>query len=175
MTVKRFLQSLGFAALLFALISPSAWAGHERLGDLMIGDFWARATAKLAKNGAAYLTITNQGSELDLLVAVTSPVAKRAELHTVINEDGVMKMRPLKAVEIHPGEPAVLAPGGIHIMLMGLTHPLEKGSSFPLTLTFEKSGTLEIQVPVYGPGAMGHDGDMPSHDGHMNHETDQSS
>jgi copper(I)-binding protein len=174
MTMKRVFLSFAFSTLLFALAAPSAWAGHEKLGDLMIGDSWARATAKLAKSGAAYLTITNQGSELDLLVAVESPVAKKAELHTVVNEEGVMKMRPLKAVEIHPGEPAVLAPGGIHIMLMGLSAPLIEGTSFPLTLTFEKAGTLEIEVPVHGPGAMGHEEPM-KHDGHMNHGEDHSS
>lgn len=172
--MRRAFLSLALSALLSALFVPAALAEHEKLGDLTIGDSWARATAKLAKNGAAYLTIENHGSEPDQLVAVESPVAKKAELHTVIHEDGVMKMRPLKTVEIHPGEPAVLAPGGIHIMLMGLAHPLEKGSSFPLTLTFEKAGTLEIEVPVHGPGAMGHEAPM-EHDGHMNHGTDHSS
>ena len=63
----------------------------------------------------------------------------------------------------------VLEPGGYHIMLMGLAHALEEGSSFPLTLTFEKAGSLEIDVPVQGPGAMGH-GEQMNHDGHKNHD-----
>ena len=163
------LLPLAFSAFLSVLLVPSAFAGHEKLGDLMIGDSWARATAKLAKNGAAYLTVTNLGDKSDRLVAVSSPVARKAEFHTIIHEDGIMKMRPLEAVEIHPGKPAILAPGAIHIMLMGLAHALEEGSSFPLTLTFEKAGSLEIDVPVQGPGAMGH-GEQMNHDGHKNHD-----
>jgi len=42
----------------------------------------------------------------------------------------MMKMQPVEAVEITPGEPSVLQPGGLHVMLMGLTAPLVEGNSF---------------------------------------------
>jgi hypothetical protein len=63
-------------------------------------------------------------------------------------EDGVMKMRPLKDLTVAPGETLQLAPGGSHVMLMGLAKPLEEGSSFPLTLDFGEAGTVELWVEV---------------------------
>ena len=74
--------------------------------------------------------------------------AKKAGLHTHLMKNGVMKMRPVKAIEVAPGEPTVLKPGGLHIMLKGLKAPLAEGANFPLTLTFENAGSIEIQVKV---------------------------
>ncbi len=65
-----------------------------------------------------------------------------------------MRMRHVKALEVAPGAPIVLAPGGLHVMLMGLKAPLKEGKAFPLTLSFEKAGTLDIRVEVHEPGAM---------------------
>ena len=65
-----------------------------------------------------------------------------------------MKMRPVDAFEIAPGEPQVLRPGGNHIMLIGLTGPLKPGASFPVTLTFAKAGAVTVDVPVQAAGAM---------------------
>jgi copper(I)-binding protein len=74
-----------------------------------------------------------------------------------------MKMRPVKAIEVAPGEPAVLKPGGLHVMLMGLKAPLVKGQSFPLTLVFEKAGKIEIEVPIGEATAMDHQMDHKGH------------
>jgi copper(I)-binding protein len=64
-----------------------------------------------------------------------------------------MKMRPpVDAIEVEPGAPAVLAPGGLHVMLMGLTVPLAEGASFPLTLTFATAGPVTVRVAVRKPG-----------------------
>lgn len=63
-------------------------------------------------------------------------------------------MRRVGAIKIGPGQSAVLKPGGLHIMLMGLKTPLEEGAAFPLTLTFEKAGPLDIRVQVHEPGTM---------------------
>ena len=100
------------------------------------------------------MTITNQGTEVDRLLKVASPVAKKAETHTIETEGGVMKMRPVRAIEVSPGEPSVLKPGGLHIMLMGLKAPLKEGQEFPLTLSFEKAGSIEVEVVVQRAGAM---------------------
>jgi copper(I)-binding protein len=66
-----------------------------------------------------------------------------------------MKMRPLPAVDIKAGGQAELKPGGMHIMLVGLAAPLKEGQTFPLTLTFEKAGKVEVTVTVEKAGAMG--------------------
>jgi copper(I)-binding protein len=63
-------------------------------------------------------------------------------------EDGVMKMRPVEAIEVAPGEPTVLGPGGLHIMMMGLKAPLVEGERFPVTLVFERAGEATVHVVV---------------------------
>ena len=150
-------------ALVLLALSATPLVAHETgAGALRVEHAWARATAGMAKVGAAYLTVTNDGAEMDRLVGAATPLAAKAELHTVLMEGGVMSMRPVEAVEVHPGEPVVLQPGGIHVMLMGLKQPLKEGETFPLQLTFETAGTIEVTVSVHKAGSMGHD--MEHHD-----------
>jgi copper(I)-binding protein len=119
---------------------------------------FARATAVTAKTGAAYFTIVNSGASDDRLIAASSPVAEKSELHTTIDDNGVMKMRPLAAIVVKAGERVELKPGGMHLMLTGLKAPLKVGQSFPLTLTFEKAGPVTVTVGVEKAGAAsGHD------------------
>jgi copper(I)-binding protein len=156
-------KPLAFAACL--LIAGAAVA---QTGQVELKDAWARATPGKAENGAAYLTIVSPGA--DRLVSVSTPVAKKAELHTMTTEGGVMKMRPLAGVDVPAGQPVTLKPGGAHIMLMGLNQPLQAGQSFPLTLSFEKAGQREVTAAIEKPGAMGPGGQaggmqmpMPGH------------
>lgn len=112
----------------------------------------------------------NHGAAVDQLVGIATPVADRAEFHLDSVENGVMKMRPLKQIELKPGDATVLKPGAVHIMLMGLKQPLKEGDSFPLTLDFAKAGKRDLQVKVAKAGAMGMPGAgaMGAHDmGHM--------
>ena len=146
-------------ATVFALVMLAASVapviGHGAgSGSMHIAHPWARATAGVARNGVAYLTIVNRGREADRLVSVTSPVARKAALHNHIVEGDIVKMRPVEAITVHPGTPAVLKPGGLHIMLMGLHAPLMQGQTFVLTLTFEQAGTVDVEVAVEKPGAM---------------------
>lgn len=147
---------LSAVALLIAIfaIAPHARAHDYRQGDIVIDHPWARASAGNARTGAAYLALANDGAAPDRLLAAATPVAERAEVHTHMDEDGVMKMRPVEALELAPGEEVTLAPGGLHIMLMGLTAPLVDGDSFPLTLTFERAGEIVVTVEIGGVGAM---------------------
>ena len=108
--------------------------------QLEVSNPWARATPGNAPNSAAYVTI--QSPTADRLVSTSTPVAKKAELHTMSMQGMVMKMRPLSGLDIPAGKPVTLKPGGDHIMLLGLEHPLREGQSFPLTLDFEKAGYL---------------------------------
>jgi copper(I)-binding protein len=121
--------------------------------QLEVSGPWARATPGKAENGAAYLTI--QSPIADRLVSVTSPVAKKTELHTMSMEGMVMKMRPLAGLDIPAGQAVSLKPGGEHLMLLGLNHPLREGQSFPLTLDFEKAGSRTVNVLVEKAGATG--------------------
>jgi hypothetical protein len=156
-SMRKTILAMAFAACLVP--APPAAADHVRVGELVVSDAWARASAGKAKAGAAYLTVTNHGVGVDSLVAVETPVSRKASLHNHVMEGGVAKMRPVKAIEVDPGAPTVLKPGGLHIMLMGLTWPLKKGQRFPMTLTFEKAGEVTFGVEVLGVGAMDHDHD----------------
>lgn len=146
---------------LFVVVSVGfsfvAVAQDFRVGDLRVDRPWARATAGMARNGAAYLTVSNHGEVPDKLIAIATPVARMAAVHSVVMVDNVMKMQPVAGIEVHPGEPVVLRPGGLHVMLMGLTRPLKVGETFPLSVTFEKAGTIEVQVVVRKAGAMAPD------------------
>jgi len=114
---------------------------------------WARASAGAATTGAAYMTISDQGQP-DRLIGASTPVAAAAEVHESMSGDmGMMKMRPVAGLPVAPGKPVKLAPGGYHIMLMGLKTPLKQGGSFPLTLTFEHAPPVTVTVAVEAVGA----------------------
>ena len=144
-------MSFKFLALAASLVVASA--ALAQTNQLEVSNAWARATPGKAENGAAYLTI--QSPTPDRLLSVSSPVAKKAELHTMSMEGMVMKMRPLADLDIPAGQPVTLKPGGQHVMLLGLDAPLREGQSFPLTLTFEKAGTRMVTVAIEKPGAAG--------------------
>jgi periplasmic copper chaperone A len=131
-----------------AVVPPSKAADQIELRQP-----WARATPGKAQIAAVYLTIRAPAG--DRLVSVSSPVAARAELHESAMAGMVMKMRPLAGLAIPAGQTVALAPGAIHIMLVGLKAPLRERQSFALTLTFEKAGPQTVTVMVGKVGAMG--------------------
>jgi hypothetical protein len=116
-----------------------------------IAHAWSRA-AMQGHIGVVYLTIVDHGAP-DRLTGVSSSVAERAELHESFSEGGVAKMRPVASLAVEQARPVVLAPGGYHIMLMGLKQPLKRGDVFPITLTFAKAGQLTAKVTVEQQGA----------------------
>lgn len=142
-------------AVLVLLVGLAGVAGDAvgQTGQIAIDNAWARATPGSSKIGAAYATIRVPAA--DRLVAAATPVAQKAELHTMEMSGMVMKMRPVAGIAIVPGKPLVLAPGALHIMLTGLKRPLRAGESFPLTLTFQKAGARTVTVAVEKVGAAG--------------------
>lgn len=142
------LSALG---LLLALSTPVLAADTA---TIKVEEPWARESPPTVTNGAAYMTLVNTGKEADRLVGASGEVSATVELHTHLMEDGMMKMRPIKTIEVNPGEPAVLKPGGLHIMLIGLKKPLVADQTFPLRLRFEKAGEIPVEVKVskMGPG-----------------------
>jgi periplasmic copper chaperone A len=127
---------------------------------VMVHEAWARASAGAATAGAAYVTLMG-GSQPDSLTGVSTPIATSAEAHETVNDNGIMKMRAVTAVPIPAGKMVTFSPGGYHIMLMGLKHPLVAGQSFPLTLTFEHSAPATVDVKIQ---AVGHAAPMGGHD-----------
>ena len=144
MSIKILAFAAGLVAASTALAQPS---------QLEVNNAWAGATPGKSENGAAYVTI--QSPTADRLVSASTPVAKKAELHTMSMQGMVMKMRPISGVDIPADQPVSLKPGGEHIMLMGLNQPLREGQSFPLTLDFEKAGPRTVTVTVGKAGSKG--------------------
>jgi hypothetical protein len=113
-------------------------------------DSWARPAVMSGGTSAIYGVFYNPGEDDEVLVAANTEVAEAVELHeTVMGEDDVMMMRPVEDGFVIPaGEATVLQPGGLHIMLIGLTQALEPEQTINLTLTFENAGEMVVTVPV---------------------------
>jgi copper(I)-binding protein len=109
---------------------------------------WARPTSGAGGTAAVYLTILNAGADSDQLLGAATPVAAQAGLHAVTIQGDIVRMREAPVIPIPAEGRIVLRPGAWHIMLMGLKNPLEKDTSFPLTLSFKKAGSLTVQVTV---------------------------
>ena len=108
---------------------------------------WARPTVAGQSGGGAFLRITG-GASADRLLAASAPVAKMAELHTMQMDGNVMRMHAIEGIAVPAGQAVELKPGGMHVMFMGLKQTLKAGSSFPLTLRFEKAGEVKVDVKV---------------------------
>lgn len=171
MTLRPLLLALAFATA-FSPLASSAQdapaAAHGEMAPIAIGDIaitgpFTRATLPNAPVGGGFLTLTNNGATDDRLVSASSPIARDTQIHEMAMEGDVMKMRQLvDGLVIPAGQSVVLEPGGYHIMFMGLTQALVEGETVPVTLTFEKAGTITIDLPVGTAAA-----DAPS--GHMGH------
>lgn len=132
-----------------AAFSASTHAQDYKLGDLQITHPYARATVPNQPSGSAYFGIENKGKKSDRLVGIATPLAKSAEIHTMSMEGNVMKMREAEQIEIAPSTRITMKPGeGYHVMLLSLRQPLKVGDKFPLTLTFEKAGKVDVTVSV---------------------------
>lgn len=132
------------------LISAAAMA---QTGSVEVTDAWARATPRGAENGAVYLTMRSAAA--DRLTGLTTPIAEKAELHSMTMDGGIMRMTELAAVDLPAGRAVTLKPGALHIMLVGLKQPLQPGQSIPLTLQFENAGIRDVAVAVGKIGAAG--------------------
>jgi hypothetical protein len=153
---KSITLSLACLALQAYFLAVPARAEEVKAGDLVITQAWSRATPGGAKIGGGYLTIENKGAAPDRLIGGSADAAGKVEVHEMAMNNGVMTMRPLdKGLMIEPGKTVKLAPGGYHLMLTDLKHPLKQGDKLPITLEFEKAGKVQVSLDVEGIGAQG--------------------
>ncbi|SEP67156.1 hypothetical protein SAMN05428995_101459 [Loktanella sp. DSM 29012] len=156
-----------------ALLPGFAFGHDYRVGDLLIEHPFARSAPATAMASAGYMTILNTGAESDTLVAVEGPFP-RVEIHNVVTgDDGIARMQEQEAgIEIAPGDTLALAPGGYHVMFMGLEgDALEVGEEVPATLVFERAGRVDVVFNVEDIDAMsGMDHGNMDH-GSMDHGT----
>lgn len=151
----KFIFKLCMPVLAYALMTLPALAA-ETVG---VNNAWVRATAPGQKTAGAYMELT--GNADAALVAVGSPLAGKAELHTMSMDGGVMKMRAVEKIDLPAGKTVKLAPGGLHVMLLDIKQAFKEGGKVPLTLTFrgadgaQTTQKIEAQVRAVG-GAVHH-------------------
>ncbi|HQC86197.1 MAG TPA: copper chaperone PCu(A)C [Rhodoferax sp.] len=122
-------------------------------GDLLIDHPYAVPSLKGVANGSAYVRgIKNKGATADRLLGASTAVAERVEVHRMVTEGGVMRMREVGGIDLPPGETTSLRHGGqYHLMLMKLKRPLNEGDRFDLTLEFQRAGNQTVNVWVQKP------------------------
>lgn len=110
---------------------------------------WARATVEGMNMGGAFMNIKNTTRKDDFLVGGSSPVSERVEVHTHVNDNGVMRMREVEGgIPLKAGQTTELKPGSYHIMFMGLKQQLKQGDKVPVTLQFKHAKPQTITVNV---------------------------
>ncbi|MFN4325067.1 MAG: copper chaperone PCu(A)C [Azonexus sp.] len=142
--------SLFAAGLLFSAGVLAGAADH-----VAVQDPYVRLAPPNAPATGAFMVIKNQGDKDIKLVKAANPVSKVTELHTHLSEGGVMKMRPVPAIDIKAHGEAVLKPGGLHVMLIDLKAPMKEGDVVPITLTFDDGSSKQVDARVVRPMAAG--------------------
>jgi len=121
---------------------------------IAVSDAWSRPAIG---TGVVYLRVANRGAAADRLDAARTPVARVVELHRSSEGDasmngmrmsGVMSMRRVSAVTIPAHGGVTFAPGGYHLMAIGLRHDLHPNETFPLQLHFAAGGWTTVTVRV---------------------------
>ena len=164
------LRPLTGLILAFALLATPALAHDYKLGSLEIEHPWSRATPPTAPSAGGFLKIVNKGTTADRLVSVKSTASAKTEIHEMKMEGSVMRMRELdKGLEIPAGGSVTLAPGGYHLMFMQLKEPFKQDAKVPVTLVFEKAGSIDVELNVVAMGATPA-GVTPPSGGHQQHK-----
>lgn len=154
MKMRILLPALLAVALTTAALLSFAWNADGATPGVVVTKAWARASPPGATTGAVYITMENQGTTPDRLLKITGSVAGSAILHETMAEGDVSQMRESDG-GLAPGATLAMKPGGAHIMLMGLTKPLQKGDTVTVTLDFEKAEDVSVQPKVAPIGAAG--------------------
>ena len=136
------MKRITLAALMFAAFPVMA--------QVTVKDPWVRATVSAQKATGAFMQITS--AQDARLVEAKSPVAGVVEVHEMVMEKDVMKMRAIKGLDLPAGKTVELKPGGYHVMLMDLKEQMKEGATVPVTLVIEgkdkKRSTVEVKAPV---------------------------
>lgn len=141
------MKNMMMAALL-TLTATGAFAAEAPAATRpVVSDAWISEAPPVARNNAAYVTLTN-GAAKDALLSAESPVAEVVELHTIGLAGGIMRMQRLPLINLAPSETLRMAPGGKHIMLINMKRSLKAGDRVPLTLVFRRAGRVTVEAEV---------------------------
>ena len=127
---------------------------------------WARTPSATALQAGGFLTLTNKAAETDRLIAASSPVAGKIAIRGIKITGSTMTMRPFeKGLGLPPDTPIAMKPRGYHLFFEELKAPLAKGDRVPVTLTFEKAGTRQVELIVEAEGPIGNQTLMEGYSG----------
>ena len=149
--LRSWLSALVLAALF------SGCAASDGTEQLRIEDGWVRPVPLMSGlsegetadvNSAAYMVLRNPSGEADRLIGATTTAARAVELHLSSLDDGIMRMRQVDAIEVPAQGEVRLEPGGYHLMLIGVTEPLEEGGEVAVNLHFDRAGEVTVRVPI---------------------------
>lgn len=147
------LIALAFFAFAAACTAPAPTPAQ---GALEVRGAWAAPSPGGVDVAAGYVTIVNGTGADDRLIAVSSPRAASVEVHEMSMDGDVMRMRAVEGgLPLPAGETVELAPGGLHLMFVGVTQAFTEGEGIPVTLTFASGGAIETTFPVQAGGAHG--------------------
>jgi periplasmic copper chaperone A len=152
--MSKITRRLACAALLSCLALSVTHAEDPVAASIVVTQAWSRATPGGSKVAGGYLTIENNGLAVDKLISASTDAAKKIEIHEMAVTDGVMTMGPVEVgLPIEPGRTVKFAPGGLHLMIIGLAAPLVRGDKVPVMLKFEKAGEIAVSFDVRAMGA----------------------
>ena len=137
-------RAVKWLALPFLLTTASG----AMAGELSVTSAWSRATPPGASMGVVYFQIENGGTRSDRLLKLKTSIAASASVHRTEIVDDIARMREVAVLHVAPGEKIEFAPGGYHVMLMGLRKPLVAGQKLELELLFEVAGPRRVVVPI---------------------------
>ena len=133
-----------FVLLLFSPLL--SWAGST----LQVTDAWLRAMPPGQPNSAAYMVLNNTGEQVLTIVAVSSELAQRVEIHESRQQDGMWRMQAQSSLLLGAGQTTVLAPGSRHLMLFGLKRSLREGEKVQFELTLQGGAQVLVSAEVRG-------------------------
>jgi hypothetical protein len=140
-------------SLLAASLMFSAGVLAGAADNVSVQDPYVRLAPPNAPATGAFMVIKNNGDKDIKVVKADNPASKVTELHTHINDGGVMKMRPVPSIDIKAKGEAVLKPGSLHVMMIDLKAPMKEGDVVPITLSFDDGSTKQVDAKVVRPMA----------------------
>lgn len=142
-------SAFALAGLGLAMLATPILAQNVSAGPISVSKAWTRQTAPNQSVGGGFLTIRNVGKTDDRLLTASTPLAAEVQIHSMSMDKGVMKMRRVKeGITIPAGKSLELKPGGLHIMFIGLKKPFNLGDKIPVTLKFQRAGTVKVNFDV---------------------------
>ena len=142
-------------SLLAASLMFSATVLAGAADNVSVHDAYVRLAPPNAPATGAFMVIKNNGNKDVKVLKADNPVSRVTELHTHLNDGGVMRMRPVPGIDIKAKGEAVLKPGGLHVMMIDLKAPMKEGDVVPMTLTFDDGSTKQVDAKVVRPMASG--------------------